>query len=285
MVSALAMQLKKPERAQFLKGEQRQILLKGAVNDQGVLATTAAVKELREHNEAFRSRSKKSLRASMIHWFQAEDLTNAPRRGAASGLTADEEQFLLRALTVETYADGQGNKRRHSSFVHFRRTRQLIVDDSASTATERSNAQQNIDALARAAKASGKTYKALLRWAVKRFGLRKVRERFKTQRYQATCQALAQTLVGRRDMTEMYYSTEEPSRYANTYELTPPNRAKVMRRIVPRPPNARFAQPRTEALRFDEGAWQITGCLDGCTVMLKADDDSDARWVYVQVCC
>ena len=116
------MQLKKADREKFLKGEQAHILLKAAFNDQGVLATTAAVKDLRKHNEAFRSRSIKSVRASMIHWFQAEDLTNAPRRNAASGLTADEEAFLLRALTVETYTDGQGNKRRHSTFVHFRRT-------------------------------------------------------------------------------------------------------------------------------------------------------------------
>ena len=283
LVIALLHQLPSEARQAFMQGKQRSIDLR-IKTPQGKSVVTAAVDAVRASHPAIGLRSKKSVRASMIQWFQADDITGAPRRNVTVNLTDDQCEFLKRALVEFTYVDEHGNKRRHANYEHFEETRKAIIQKQSSTVTEKSNAQHHLNSLASAQADSKKSLTALLKYIVKRFKLQRVRERLKVERQASICQAAARTLHGARKMTEPYYASKQPPRNADG-SLAEPDVRKVMRyRPEPPPGSHHMMGPRAQPLYFDEGAWQITCSLDGMSVHLHTEPQVEANWVWREVC-
>ena len=254
--------------------------LKNEKNIKGVNVITAAVRQLRSRHEHLAKRKVNSLRAGVIKHFRAKCQSDTPGPHPVSKLKEEDHEFLKNALTYFTWEDECGNERRHTDLMHFKATREKIVEtQTGAKNVQLGYATYQLAALERIQKESKRGLKSLTKFIAKHYQLRQVKEKFKVMRDRSTSMALSEMLSTERQMACPYVTRESCGFDSDGYPLQW-DRLRSMRWVPPVDPNSK-KQPRAEPLYFDEGAWQITGCLDGCTLMVEGDVDFDAHLVYV----
>lgn len=248
------------------------------LNNQTVAAVTAKMlRATRPHD--FGARSFATMRKGILTWFGATaPFNDAPRRDPELGLSKEDWEFLKNMLAVTTYVDVMGHRRHHASLQHFKDTRDGMLQSRDHTT--RSNAQQQLAKLDEVVRKSKVQLQTLHKRVVAKFegDIEQRMEYFKEMRVHGDSQAAAQRLRGTRPMEESYHTTKTVLRLQSDNAELLLRDEKVMKWKDP-------AGDVVKDLRFDESAWHLTGCLDGCSVHVAADPQMIAQRVYCLVRC
>lgn len=239
---------------------------------------TCATRLLQAERPEFAARSSNNVRSSIKTWFPAcAPFDDVPRKDPDLALCDADWEFLLNMLAVVTYVDVMGHRRHHTSLMHFKQTREHALESR--NATEIGNAKTQLrrleDILSKAKVQLITVHKRLV--AKFEAQLKTRVETFKTMRVHGDAQAAAQRLSGARPMEESYHTMKTVQRLQSDLSKLELKPEKVMKWTDP-------ADGEVKPLYFDEGAWHLTGCLDGCSVHVTADPQVIANRVYLLVC-
>lgn len=247
---------------------------------------TAAAHRLRETQACFLARRNATVRNAITHWFAAQyPYDDRPRWDYELGLSEEQWQWLRIALGTVTYKDELGQERHHESLQHFKETREKVVRERKQPQSKQQEARkqlqqlENIQAVVRKSTSNRlTTLDGLTEKVVERFDdkLESRLESFKEMRVRVEARVGAQRFLGQRPLMEAYWSkkklkvkvgsNEEPQ-LISTHTLA-------------------WKEPhtnKTHDLMWEEGAWHLTGCLDGCSVYVTAAPEEMGRHVWCEV--
>ena len=209
---------------------------------------------------------------------------------------ADKHWMLFKdALTSSEFEwqDSFGNMRRHPSLEAWRDNTQQQLDRllAQSPDQQQHNAgtieklREHLSAVKEVLQLTRWNIHTLLARTVERFQLRAKQERFKPTRPRLSARRMARILRGELPLTEVLYTLEQVRLDANGDEKEVP-KWRHPRTTVKQGKYAEMMagdKVNYEPLFFDEGAWQITACIDGASVFVDGDINFGANTVYYAV--
>lgn len=270
--------LSKPEERHTINLSQRVHAEARVGHNPTVLA--AATGWLKHHSQPafdFGTRHQATVSRGIQRWFAARPpYTDLPRIDPERGLEEHDWVFLFHALAEITYPDEAGNRRNHSSLKHFMETRTFLSTHGGEEG-EKMNATHQKTALERIMAASQLSLKTLQRHVVQRFGdkMEKVQEHYKVKRFKIDARAMAQQLRGDRAMEDPYYSKQQHKEF----EGEPGSIVQIQSHAF----KYKDDDGKIKKLLFNEGAWHLTGCLDGFSVHVTGALQYGARKVWKKV--
>lgn len=245
-----------------------------------------AAKDLDEHCPAPWKRDispggkRRLLQRWFWRWFRDGQSAEHSRRPQGEPTEA-EWAVMYRALRHERYSDGEGNERKFADLAHF------CDEAEMSSNSLWLSMRGTIEGVCHRLK---RRLWQLTEDTAARYGMRPSMEKFKDKRQDVTAQREAQMLNGEIAMFEEAGTHKAGKLNARTGKPQEPVWHQQI--VTSAPLNATRrqlagGQQAAGKLKFDEGAWQITACIDGTAVHAHVDPKvaSNRVWLGVRLPC